>query len=563
MGLPVSSIAGVPVVPFLLRDDYLDDRAAGSVNSTLATPGGIGTAAMLTRNVTDTGNVLSISSSQAVWATNAAGTYGDPDLVYGSHVREFGRTFLCRFSKGNTVNNFAFGWGDNALVFDNSAPGVTFGIGFVIGTIYINDDVNIASTVTAVGSYLASTVYHIAVTQRAAGGYFFWKDPGGAWKLLWVSSLDASTPVYPGMTIYRQAMTVDFARIPFALFVVPQLLNDTFTRINGNLTASETTGADGQAVLSRTYVGSNTFQISGNQVVNTPATFGAELLTDGDMELAGVANWPDYSTPPTTKAKLGGAARSGVQGLQIISNLANEGAQQQVVSSVGTWLKVVGWGNGVGTGTGRISVTNLSCTGDAVIANGVWTQSEHAGYVRVANPTIQLWITTAARQVYYDDCSIKALTLTELIQSVNCGVPDVIADVSVTMANNCDTGLILKLDSQASPANFILALLTNGGNTCTLHKCVAGTYTQLISTAVTYSAGAILRVILDGSAVRLYYNGVQVGTTQTVSDGGIINNVLHGIFSTDAGNVLDNLRLWSRGNDGSYSQLDSYISGDS
>ena len=79
-----------------------------------------------------------------------------------------------------------------------------------------------------------------------------------------------------------------------------------------------------------------------------------------------------------------------------------------------------------------------------------------------------------------------------------------------------------------------------------LVRCVAGVYTDIISASVTYAAGATLRVIKDGTSYSLYYNNIQVGTTQTISDAGIVDNTIHGLFSTYSGNTLDNLVIYPR-----------------
>lgn len=69
-------------------------------------------------------------------------------------------------------------------------------------------------------------------------------------------------------------------------------------------------------------------------------------------------------------------------------------------------------------------------------------------------------------------------------------------------------------------------------------KCVAGTYTNVISGAVTYADGRILRLVCNGNNVSVYYNGTQVGTTHTVADAGIVSNKNHGLFSTYAANTF-------------------------
>jgi len=115
-------------------------------------------------------------------------------------------------------------------------------------------------------------------------------------------------------------------------------------------------------------------------------------------------------------------------------------------------------------------------------------------------------------------------------------------------------GLVCNLDSAATPANFVIAYLDGQGN-AKLDKCVAGVYTNVISAAVTYSAGATLRVIKSGTSYSLFYAGAAVGTTQVISDAGIISNTLHGIFSTSALNSLDNFQVMARTD--AYSWLDS------
>jgi len=140
---------------------------------------------------------------------------------------------------------------------------------------------------------------------------------------------------------------------------------------------------------------------------------------------------------------------------------------------------------------------------------------------------------------------------------VVAGNANVVADVNVTLgATGTQAGLVLNLDSAASPANFLLAYV-NGTNAY-LEKCVAGSYSTLISAAVTYGAGKTLRVVKDGTSVSLFYDGAKVGTTQTVSDAGIINNTLHGLYANcGLSTTLDNLLLMARGNGNEYSALDA------
>jgi hypothetical protein len=121
-------------------------------------------------------------------------------------------------------------------------------------------------------------------------------------------------------------------------------------------------------------------------------------------------------------------------------------------------------------------------------------------------------------------------------------------------------GLVTNLDSAATPANFVISYLDGAGN-CKMDKNVAGTYTNLISTATgcTYSAGKEMVVVKDATAYRLYYNSTFIGTQQTVSDAGIISNTIHGLFSTGAAQTLDDFIVYARGNEGQYGLLNQFV----
>ena len=141
----------------------------------------------------------------------------------------------------------------------------------------------------------------------------------------------------------------------------------------------------------------------------------------------------------------------------------------------------------------------------------------------------------------FDDVTIKELATVDLFRSIVNSTQNVIADANVTLTLGTQAGLVVNLDSASSPANFVIAY--HNGTNCILDKCVAGVYTNLISAAATYSIGATIRVVKDGTAYRLFYNNVVVGTSATVADAGIVDNKLMGLFSTYSGNSLTNFKL--------------------
>ncbi len=160
----------------------------------------------------------------------------------------------------------------------------------------------------------------------------------------------------------------------------------------------------------------------------------------------------------------------------------------------------------------------------------------------------------AGEILWIDNLVLKPLTLSTLFSSLQGSTADVVASVGVTLTAGVQGGMVLNLDSATSPANFILAY--HDGTNANLVECVAGVYTSKIAAAATYSAGAALVVVRNGTEARLFYNNAVVGTVQTMTTN---TGTLHGLFSTDALVSLDNFVLYARGTGGEYSYLDRFI----
>jgi len=81
----------------------------------------------------------------------------------------------------------------------------------------------------------------------------------------------------------------------------------------------------------------------GDNIIVPADPYGPNLVTDGDMELAGVANWPNYGTPISV-AKSSAQAHSGTQSLHVVTNANNEGSRQDSVSvENGKTYHITGW----------------------------------------------------------------------------------------------------------------------------------------------------------------------------------------------------------------------------
>jgi hypothetical protein len=96
------------------------------------------------------------------------------------------------------------------------------------------------------------------------------------------------------------------------------------------------------------------------------------------------------------------------------------------------------------------------------------------------------------------------------------------------------------------------------GAYCRLVQRVGGGQSTLFSSARTYQAGAPIKLVLSGNRAALFYNHVAVNDNPAILDPGL-TSTRHGLHSTDAGNAVDNLRIWRAGTTGEYYRLEKYL----
>lgn len=130
------------------------------------------------------------------------------------------------------------------------------------------------------------------------------------------------------------------------------------------------------------------------------------------------------------------------------------------------------------------------------------------------------------------------------------------ADVVMTVRFTRSAGIGGVIARYVDSGNYVYA--AHDGTNALLVKVVAGTQTTLINTAATYVANAEIRLICEGTAFRLFYNALAVGTVQTIADAGLQSGTKQGLYTSDTGNTFDDLRVFSRGTGGEYSALDSF-----
>lgn len=127
---------------------------------------------------------------------------------------------------------------------------------------------------------------------------------------------------------------------------------------------------------------------------------------------------------------------------------------------------------------------------------------------------------------------------------------DVMATVKISTFAGGNAGLLLRY----TDSNNHITCHHNGTNLI-LAKRVAGVGTTIFSPAVTFVAGAELRVNMRGDKFRVFYNGALVNTEQSISDAVLQSATNAGIYTTDTGNRFKDLTIYARGTDGAYDSV--------
>jgi len=202
---------------FLLEDDFLDNKPAGSVNGTAANPG------PGTRTVSDTGSNISLSGGKLVFA-NGTGTWGQTYLAESALVgRTPGTVGLFDLTPTAANKFFCIGFGVLAQGYP-SYGAIQFNSSGVLA-IYANN----VLLVSNVSSYVGATDYRIAIAQRSLGNYYFIK--GGIytnWTLLYAGTDLGGNNLVPYISSYNAAGNSNFIRIPTTLWLPTPLASDGF-----------------------------------------------------------------------------------------------------------------------------------------------------------------------------------------------------------------------------------------------------------------------------------------------------------------------------------------------
>jgi len=197
-----------------------------------------------------------------------------------------------------------------------------------------------------------------------------------------------------------------------------------------------------------------------------PTPSGTEQLTDGGLE-----NWTNATTPTNWTPTLSGSSTvnqetnlSNVHGGSYAARLDVDASNSYVMvnqtpsTTLGTWYKFSAWSK-VNTGTAIINMNSQR--------NGNWTYTINTNYTQYASTfressssPDQFYLgrnTATSKSIYYDDASISALTLSSLFSTVNTATANPVISTGVTLTPGTQAGIVMNLDSAATPNNFVIA----------------------------------------------------------------------------------------------------------
>lgn len=509
-------------ITILLRDEFLTDVAAPlpSVRNSEPGPGQL-------KKSADSSNRVSIASGKLDWEGTAVSNFDNPGYAFTDNAgngfpRAVGRVARVELEiKTSTSRPLVVGLSKSATV---AVANTVLGLYFEAGAAARAFNASISGPTLFTWTV---GVYTLWFVEFSAGGAILGKGGaiGSAIKLLWIDRNGTDAMLYPvGHGVSQMDWELDRVVLADRYMPVP-LAYDTFSRANGALGSSEATGPDGQALSTLAWqFTSGIWTVSSNAAIATQSS-GSNVITNGVF--AADSDWTKGS---------GWAIGSGTANATASSADLTQTTPPLVV---GTWYRVQYTISGYAAGSVRAVLGGVSLPAHA--ANGTFTEINRAG------TTAFLMRGVGGFTGSIDNVSVSALPLADLFAIVQSSTPDVIADVGLTVASALGgkpAGLVLNLDSISNPQNFILCY-HNGDGSIVLEECVNGVYgAPKFTTAVTYSAGAVLRVIRDGTSCRVFYNNAAVSTVQTMTAN---TNTLHGQFSTHSANSLDNFTIFPRG----------------
>ena len=305
----------------------------------------------------------------------------------------------------------------------------------------------------------------------------------------------------------------------------------------------------GDGVLPDRFTAPN-WAVSSGAAVGTPT--GTSRLTNGDFESwsspTDADNWIETIAGGSTVNRDGVEQRSGTYCCRLDIDAGNNNAEINQIPTValGGWLST-GWWLKSSAASGKSALIlhkNQYPENYAVYLTNSYQNFTQSSVKRLAagfGVGVRK-LSAASSSIYIDDVVTTEHNTSSLVATVEAGASDVTVKAGWTLPGNPDSplaGVIMNADSATNPVNYVVFLVNGDRNNSYLFKIVGTTVTQVATTAITYADGANVELRKSGTTYQMYYNGAQVGANQTISDSELVDNTIHGMFSTSANSSCD------------------------
>lgn len=259
-------------------------------------------------------------------------------------------------------------------------------------------------------------------------------------------------------------------------------------------------------------------------------------LPFGGMSLGGGAGGLDVVCPVITPT-LGSDILAGydfTSGWTIVGSVTIVDADSFTLAGTGGLTKNIGLTiNGwykfamAGTYAGTLGARNALGNNINTIRDGFGTASFMA-----LDASLYLRGTTVAT-ANVNPMTAQANTFATMLATIGTFGKDGTFTCHPTVAASSQCGMLI---NYADANNFVMAIVDRTAVQAQLWKVLSGTWTKVVSGAITYSAAAELKVIASGGSYGLYYNGVQVGSNVAIVET-TLGTTVQG-FNALAGNTV-------------------------
>lgn len=469
------------------------------------------------RTVTDTESKLSLEGGNLVFSGGKASPgAGDPGLWLNPPIqRLLGKTAIW--------NWYQNGSGVLWCGFDSNTAGTSDN-----GFIY-TDGANVVISVSSnliVGSVSTASSYKFAISLKASGCYYLMRSGVSSPVLLYNYTGFTGNSLYVSLPNYASSNSIRSILVPTERLQIRPIAYSVFTGADGTtLSTSDSVSADGYNLSPMAW--NNTAWYVTNNCATVEPVVGSELVTNGTFD-SDISGWTN----------------------NILETMEWSAGTLHIVET-GTDYSSAYSGNTVVAGNMYVySITSTKNSGGSILfqhgANqtikGLSSSGTYTGTFRAAETGVmRIKVSAAAADWNFDNLSVKVASLTNLVETVSTDQTNVLISCNLTNVAGTQCGVVARWNPTTQSGVFGY----HDGTTAKLETVTNGTnWTTVLSVTTTYSAGARIKMVIDGSTASLYYNEALItGSPASVTGP---DGTQHGIFNTYSGNRCDNLEIHYR-----------------